>query len=153
MLSTQRAERANVPSCRGTCHIDTSVYILMSKHSTRVPRSEFRRGGKKKRAKEGTQGIHRASTLPVASRGGATCRSRRRQQAWGVRRTRVTPSNLMLMPVDSRDRRRHETTVAGIRRRNDYTRDSWNYAKYTAHGEETPFLLAWRRGVRERRAR
>lgn len=30
-------------------------------------------------------------------------------------RTRVTPSNLMLMPVDSRDRPRHETTVADTR--------------------------------------
>ena len=31
--------------------------------------------------------------------------------------------------------------AAAVRRRNDYTRDSWNYAKYTARGEETLLLL------------
>lgn len=50
MLSTQRAERANVPSCRGTCHIDTSVYTPMSKHST--PSSSIRVSARRKEEEE-----------------------------------------------------------------------------------------------------
>jgi len=121
MLSTQRAERANVPSCRGTCHIDTSVHTPMSKHLLEFFDPSFgtaeRRKGRDRRRGDLNTGNSEPQPFrsclvagPRVAFGG--------QQARGVR-TRVTPSNLMLIPVDSRDCPRHKTTVAGTFRSND----------------------------------
>lgn len=129
---TVSGARANVPSCRGTCHIDTSVCTPMSKHSTRVPRSEFRRGGEKKKEHEvGWGGLNtRNSPGPLNPSGRASWRGHVSLSEDNRREVRAHASlrqNLMLMPVESRDRPRYGTTVrrhVSQRRRNDYTRDS-----------------------------